>query len=78
MLKTAMALMFSHGQRPRSQPGHHDELLAVFDHLRRKRNTALYDDTGFVSHRDGQEAVQAAREFVDAAKTHINSKRSSA
>jgi len=53
--------MFSHGFRARSQPGHHiaiidfvgsriDKkhagLLTVFDRLRRKRNMALYDDTG--------------------------------
>src|SRR6202035_5298491 len=66
MLKASLGFMFSHGFRARSQPGHHiaiiefvrvriDKkhagLLVVFDRLRRKRNTALYDDTGFVSHR---------------------------
>jgi uncharacterized protein (UPF0332 family) len=66
MLKASLGFMFSHGFRARSQPGHHiaiiefvrsriDKkhagLLTVFDRLRRKRNMALYDDTGFVSRR---------------------------
>ena len=61
MLKASLGFMFSHGFRARSQPGHHiaiidfvrsriDKkhagLLTVFDRLRRKRNMALYDDTG--------------------------------
>jgi len=61
MLKASLGFMFSHGFRARSQPGHHiaiidfvrsriDKkhagLLAVFDRVRRKRNMALYDDTG--------------------------------
>jgi uncharacterized protein (UPF0332 family) len=65
MLKASLGFMFSHGFRARSQPGHHIAiiefvrqridrkhagLLTVLDRLRRKRNQALYDDTGFVSH----------------------------
>src|ERR1700736_2148284 len=67
MLKASLGFMFSHGARARSQPGHHIAiiefvrsrigkknagLLIVFDRLRRKRNQALYDDTGFVSQHD--------------------------
>jgi hypothetical protein len=67
MLKASLGFMFSHGFRARSQPGHHiaiidftrsridkkhASLLVVFDRLRRKRNLALYDDTGFVSQHD--------------------------
>src|SRR5713101_7574029 len=52
MLKASLGLMFSHGFRARSQPGHHiaiidfvrsridkkhDSLLAVFDRIRQKR-----------------------------------------
>ena len=63
MLKASLGFMFSHGFRARSQPGHHiaiiefvrsrldkkhAALLIVFDRLRRKRNVALYEDTGFV------------------------------
>ena len=64
MLKASLGFMFSHGWRARSQPGHHiaiidfvrtrldkkhAALLLVFDRLRRKRNTVLYDDTEFLS-----------------------------
>jgi hypothetical protein len=73
MLKASLGFMFSHGFRARSQPGHHiaiidfvrsriDKkhagLLVVFDRLRRKRNTALYDDTGFVSAQSWEPAGQ--------------------
>jgi len=79
MLKASLGFMFSHGFRARSQPGHHIAiiefvrvrmdrehagLLAVFDRLRRKRNMVLYDDTGFVSHRDAEQAFEAARDYL--------------
>src|SRR5947209_12702425 len=69
MLKASLGVMFSHGFRARSQPGHHIAiiefvrarinrehagLLTVFDRLRRKRSMALYNDTGFVTHRDAE------------------------
>ena len=72
--------MFSHGFRARSQPGHHiaiidfvrsriDKkhagLLVVLDHLRRKRNTAVYDDTGFVSHHDAEQALESAGDYLN-------------
>src|ERR1700676_1947660 len=75
MLKASLAFMFSHGFRARSQPGHHIAiiefararlgkkhagLLTVFDRLRRKRNMVLYDDLGFVSHYEAEEALGAA------------------
>ena len=58
VLKASLALMLSHGQRPRVQLGHHvailefaqkhlDPALAptfdLFDRMRRKRNDAFYD-----------------------------------
>jgi uncharacterized protein (UPF0332 family) len=79
MLKASLGFMFSHGFRARSQPGHHiaiiefvraridtghGGLLDAFDRLRRKRNTVLYDDTGFVSHRDAEQALEAARDYL--------------
>jgi len=78
MLNGSLGFIFSHGFRVRSQPGHHiaiiefvrgrlDKkyagLLTVFDRLRRKRNLALYDDTGFVSHHEAQQALESAREY---------------
>lgn len=79
MLKASLGFMFSHASRARSQPGHHiaiiefvraridkkyDGLITVFDRLRRKRNLALYDDTGFVSHRDAEQALETARDYI--------------
>src|SRR6202167_1526688 len=86
MLKASLGFMFSHGFRVRSQPGHHIAiiefvrtrigkkhagLLIVFDRLRRKRNLALYDDTGFVSQRDAQQALQAASDYLAVVRADI-------
>src|SRR5271163_424641 len=58
MIKGSLALMLSHGQRPRKQLGHHIAIIAfaqknltgssagvfaLFDRMRRKRNDAFYD-----------------------------------
>ena len=82
--------MFSHGFRARSQPGHHiaiidfvrsriDKknagLLVVFDRLRRKRNTALYDDTGFISHHEAEQALKAARDYLGVLRAEITSRK---
>jgi len=86
MLKASLGFMFSYGLRARSQPGHHiaiiefvrgrvdkkhGGLLTVFDRLRRKRNLALYDDTGFVSHHDAEQALKFARQYLDVIRAHI-------
>jgi uncharacterized protein (UPF0332 family) len=90
MLKASLGFMFSHGVRVRSQPGHHiaiidfvrariDKkyagLLTVFDRLRRKRNMALYDDTGFVSHHDAEQALEYARDYLGVIREDIVSRR---
>lgn len=90
MLKASLGFMFSHGLRARSQPGHHiaiiefvraridkkhSGLLTVFDRLRRKRNTALYDDTGFVSHHDAEEALESARNFISVIRADVASRK---
>ena len=89
MLKASLGFMFSHGFRARSQPGHHiaiiefvreriDKkhagLLTVFDRLRRKRNMALYDDTGFVSKHDAEQALEAARQYLGVIRVAITSR----
>src|SRR5277367_3513403 len=58
MIKGSLALMLSHGQRPRKQLGHHIAIIEfaqknlpgcsadtflLFDRMRRKRNNAFYD-----------------------------------
>src|ERR1700688_1496003 len=90
MLKSSLGLMFSHGLRARSIPGHHiaiiefarrridrkhADLLTVFDRLRRKRNLALYDDTGFVSHQDAEQAIKAASDYLAVIRADITARR---
>jgi len=90
MLKACLAFMFSHGFRARSQPGYHiaiiefvrsrldkkhSGLLTVLDRLRRKRNLALYDDTGFVSHHDAEQALKAARDYLKVIHTDIEGRK---
>ena len=90
MLKASLGFMFSHGFRARSQPGHHiaiiefvqgriDKkhagLLTVFDRLRRKRNMALYDDTGFVSRHDAEQALESARDFISVIRADIAARK---
>jgi hypothetical protein len=86
MLKASLGFMFSHAVRARSQPGHHiaiiefvrarfdkkhAALIVVFDRLRRMRNLALYDDTGFVSRHDAEQALEAAREYLGVIRKDI-------
>ncbi|HKO05794.1 MAG TPA: HEPN domain-containing protein [Candidatus Acidoferrales bacterium] len=90
MLKASLGLMFSHAFRARSLPGHHIAiiefvraridrkhagLLTTFDRLRRKRNMALYDDTGFVSLHDAEQALETAREFLEVIRADIAARR---
>ena len=90
MLRASLGFMFSHGFRARSQPGHHIAiiefvraridakhagLLTVFDRLRRRRNMALYDDTGFVSHHEAEEALESARNFIDVICADITARK---
>ena len=90
MLKASLGFMFSHGFRARSQPGHHiaiiefvqsridkkhSGLLIMFDRLRRKRNLALYDDTGFVSHHDAEAALKAVGDYLSVIRADIAVRR---
>jgi predicted nucleotidyltransferase len=90
MLKASLGFMFSHGFRARSQPGHHIAiiefvrsrigrkhagLLIVFDRLRRKRNVALYDDTGFVSQRDAENALESCGSYLSVIRSDIAARK---
>jgi len=90
MLKASLGFMFSYGFRARSQLGHHiaiiefvrarvDKkhagLITVFDRLRRKRNTALYDDTGFVSLHDAEQALETARQYLKVIRADITARK---
>jgi uncharacterized protein (UPF0332 family) len=90
MLKASLGFMFSRGYRARSQPGHHiaiiefvrahidkkyASLMIVFDRLRRKRNMALYDDTGFVSRHDAEQALESAGEYLGVIRADIAARK---
>ncbi len=90
MLRASLGFMFSHGFRARSQPGHHIAIiefvrgridpkhagwLTVLDRLRRKRNMALYDDAGFVSHHEAVEALASALHFIEVIRTNVAARK---
>jgi hypothetical protein len=51
------------------------QLVTVLDRLRRKRNLALYDDTGFVSHHDAEQALEAARDYLAVIRADVASRK---
>ena len=78
MLKGSLALMLSHGSRPRVQLGHHRAIIefaqqhadsnlaptfALFDRMRRKRNDAFYD-IALITDSEAREAVDTADEYL--------------
>jgi uncharacterized protein (UPF0332 family) len=78
MIKGSLALMLSHGQRPRKQLGHHIAIIefaqkhlpgakagmfSLFDRMRRKRNDAFYD-ISIVSETEAKEAVATAEQYL--------------
>jgi uncharacterized protein (UPF0332 family) len=78
MLKASLALMLSHGQRPRVQLGHHIAILEfaqknldpgpaaafdLFDRMRRKRNDAFYD-IALISDVEAEDAVLAVERYL--------------
>jgi uncharacterized protein (UPF0332 family) len=79
MIKGSLALMLSHGQRPRKQLGHHVAIIefaqrnlagcpaktfVLFDRMRRKRNDAFYGVT-IISDTESQEAVATSEQFLE-------------
>jgi uncharacterized protein (UPF0332 family) len=78
MIKGSLALMLSHGQRPRHQLGHHIAIIefaqkqfdgshaatfALFDRMRRRRNDAFYD-IAHISDTEAKEAVATAKGYL--------------
>lgn len=87
MVKASLALMLSHGQRPRKQLGHHIAIIefaqqhlsgapagtfALFDRMRRKRNEAFYD-IALVTDTEAEEAVSAADDYLRLVEADIAS-----
>lgn len=86
MIKASLALMLSHGQRPRVQLGHHQAIIefvdkhlsgsysalfALFDRMRRKRNDAFYDVT-IIGGVEAKEAVEAAEQLIQLIVTDVD------
>jgi uncharacterized protein (UPF0332 family) len=85
MLKGSLALMLSHGSRPRVQLGHHRAIIefsqqhldpalaptfALFDRMRRKRNDAFYD-IALITLTEAEEAVATAENYLRLIANHI-------
>jgi hypothetical protein len=49
--------------------------MTVFDRLPRKRNLALYDDSRFISLHEAQEALEAARRFLEVIRTDVSARK---
>jgi uncharacterized protein (UPF0332 family) len=88
MLKASLALMLSHGQRPRVQLGHHIAIIefaqkhldptlaptfALFDRMRRKRNDA-FCDIALISDTEAKEAVATAEQYLKIIAKDINAR----
>jgi len=78
MLKASLALMLSHGHRPRVQLGHHAAIIefaqkhldpnlaftfALFDRMRRKRNESFYE-IALISDVEAKDAVKMAEVYL--------------
>jgi len=88
MIKGSLALMLSHGQRPRVQLGHHIAIIefaqnnldprlaptfALFDRMRRKRNDAFYG-IALITQAEAENAVKSAEEYLKAIATDIQTR----
>jgi uncharacterized protein (UPF0332 family) len=88
MIKGSLALMLSHGQRPRKQLGHHIAIIEfaqqhlagspaamflLFDRMRRKRNDAFYD-VAIISDTEAEDAVSTAEQFLLIVQADIKKK----
>lgn len=86
MIKASLALMLSHGQRPRVQLGHHQAIIefagkhlsgpysalfALFDRMRRKRNDAFYE-VAIIGGMEAVEAVEAAEQLIQVIITDVD------
>jgi uncharacterized protein (UPF0332 family) len=88
MLKASLALMLSHGQRPRVQLGHHIAIIefaqkhldpglaatfALFDRMRRKRNDAFYD-LALISDVEAEDAVLEVEKYLQTVSADIRAR----
>lgn len=75
MLQSIRALMFSKGYRPTGANQHttvvrfaelflDEEIVIIFDRMRRKRHSTVYDTVGTISKREAENAVDTAEKLV--------------
>jgi len=79
MLQAGRALMFSEGFRPKGAYKHvsvvefvktkfgkkfADNILFMFDKIRKKRHTAVYEQVNIISREEAENAIKTAKEFV--------------
>ena len=53
----------------------HEEILAVMDRMRRKRNRATYDRVGTISQKEAKEGISSASELVKVISIKIKYQR---
>ena len=85
MLQTLRAFMFSKGYRP-SGGNHHisvvrfaelfldEETVIVFDRMRRKRHSTIYDTAGTISRKEAENAINRSKELINIIEKMINAK----
>ena len=87
VLQAARAYMYSQGFRPASDQGHRNafafmrealgdefaSLVGYFDRMRTKRNQAIYDVAGLITHEEARAIFEKAIEFVDLVKARVDS-----
>jgi len=85
MLQSIRALMFSKGYRPTGANQHitvvrfaelflDEEIVIIFDRMRRKRHSTVYDTAGTISKREAENAVDTAERLVQEIETMIGAR----
>ena len=88
ILQMSRALMYAYGFRTDESELHkttfefvnavlvdkYGDLVGTFDRLRRKRNSAVYDEAGSISEFEAKFAIKSAEEFYLIGKKKINEK----
>jgi uncharacterized protein (UPF0332 family) len=88
MHQAGRAYMFASGYRAVGEAHHatvvhfleiglgpeYEDILALMDRMRRKRNRATYDMVGTISRKEAKEALESARDFVMEIGRHIKTR----
>ena len=85
MLQSIRALMFSKGYRPTGANQHitvvrfaelflDEEIAIIFDRMRRKRHSTIYDTAGTISKREAENAIDTAEKLVQGIEEMIRDK----